>query len=86
MSLRAEMKQILTDLLLEAPPGRNEIAHFCTHAGIRIQFSRARTTWLALTPSGIKPWCMLLEPLRPRSNVNNNKLPENNNKEVTENA
>ena len=93
MSLRAELKQIIYDLPLAAEPGRDEIAHFCNHQGIRIKFTRARTTWHSLGPSAIKPWWMILEPLRTRP-ARTGKLERdtrntnNNNKavEVTENA
>ena len=86
MSVRAEIKQIMFDLLLAQPQGRDEIAHFCTHSGIRIRFTRARTTWLALVPSGIKPWCLLLEPIRENRNVKHENVYNNNETEVIKNA
>ena len=64
MSLLAELKQALYDLPLTQEPGRDKIAHFCEHNGIRRSFTRARTTWQALAPSAIKPWWMILEPLK----------------------
>ena len=88
MSLKAELKQIFYDLEIINKPGRDEVAHFCRHEGIRVWFSRTRTTWQSIGPSAIKPWWMILEPLRTLSeksdSVDNNK----NNKAtgVTENA
>ena len=64
MSLRAELKQVFYDLAIINEPGRDDIAHFCRHDGIRIRFTRARTTWQSLGPSAVKPWAMTLEPLR----------------------
>jgi len=88
MSLRAELKQIFYDLALTNEPGRDEIAHFCRHAGIRVWYTRARTTWQSIGPSAIKPWWMILEPLRTlsdkRDSLDNNK--NNAAIEVTENA
>lgn len=63
MSLIAELRQALYDLSLSGKPDRKVIAHFCQHDGIRIQFTRARTTWHAMAPSAIKPWWLVLEPL-----------------------
>ena len=63
MSLIAELRQVLYDLPLASKPSRKVVAHFCEHDGIRIEFTRARTTWYALTPSSAKPWWMILEPL-----------------------
>ena len=85
MSLRSELAQILFDLFGQDSLGRAEIAHFCAHDGIRIGFTRARTTWLSSTPSGIRPWCIVLEPLRGQRKVRDNNR-HNNNTEVTENA
>ena len=77
MSFKAELKQIFYDLALTNEPGRDEFAHFCRHEGIKVCFTRARTTWESLGPSAIKPWWMTLEPLRPlsttRDSLNNNK-------------
>jgi hypothetical protein len=64
MSLKAELKQILYDFSLIAQPGRTEIAHFCEHDNIRIRYIRARTTWQSLTPKSLRPWLMILEPLK----------------------
>lgn len=87
MSLKAELRQVLYDLALTREPGRDEVAHFCQHAGIRIWFVRARTTWHALGPSGVKPWWLILEPLRKRpatkDSRNKNK---NDTTEVIDNA
>ncbi len=91
MSLRAELKQIIYDLPLAGEPGRDEIAHFCHHQGIRISFTRARTIWHSLGPSAIKTWWMILEPLRTLSETSGS-MERNTNKnnkkvvEVTENA
>jgi hypothetical protein len=88
MSLRAELKQIFYDLALTSEPGRDEIAHFCRHAGIRVWHTRARTTWQSIGPSAIKPWWMILEPLRTLSDKSD-RLDNNKNNaaiEVTENA
>jgi len=62
MSLIAELRQALYDLPLAGRPSRKAIAHFCEHDGIRIRFTRARTTWHALAPSSVKPWWMVLDP------------------------
>ena len=88
MSLKAELKQIFYDLEIMKEPGRDEIAHFCCHAGIRIWHTRARTTWHSIGPSAIRPWWMILEPLRTLSkksgSLDNNK--NNRATGVTENA
>lgn len=63
MSLIAELRQALYDLPLAGKPDRRVIAHFCEHDGIRIRFTRARTTWHAMAPSAVKPWWITLEPL-----------------------
>ncbi|UCB55955.1 MAG: hypothetical protein JSW45_05360 [Thiotrichales bacterium] len=88
MSLKAELKQIFYDLEIFKEPGRDEIAHFCYHQGIRLWFSRTRTTWHSIGPSAIKPWWMILEPLRTLSDTEDDLANNNNNKaiEVTENA
>ncbi len=88
MSLRAELKQILYDLVLTSEPGRDEIAYFCRHQGIKICFTRARTTWHSLGPSAIKPWWMILEPLRTLSGTTDSRDNNKNIKaiEVIENA
>ncbi|MGB5396650.1 MAG: hypothetical protein WBN96_05830 [Gammaproteobacteria bacterium] len=91
MSLLAELKQALYDLPLTQEPGRDKIAHFCEHNGIRRSFTRARTTWQALAPSAIKPWWMILEPLIKKTRKTDNKNSSNiNNKksdiEVLDNA
>jgi hypothetical protein len=91
MSLLAELKQAIYDLPMMREPGRDKIAHFCEHNGIRRSFSRARTTWQALAPSAIKPWWMILEPLKKQSRNTDNKNSSNtNNKnsdlEVLDNA
>ena len=88
MSLKAEIKQIFYDLSLTGEPGRDEIAHFCHHDGIRVCFKRARTTWHSLGPSAIKTWWMILEPLRTLSQTGDSLDNNNNNEaiEVIENA
>ena len=88
MSLKAELKQIFYDLELLKAPGRDEIAHFCRHDGIRIWFSRTRTTWHSIAPSAIKPWWLILEPLRTMPDRKMDPVNNKNNKaiEVTENA
>ncbi len=63
MSLIAELKQVLYDLPLANKPSRTEVAHFCEHDGIHIEFTRARTTWHAMAPSAVKPWWMIIEPI-----------------------
>jgi len=87
MSLKAELMQIFYDLALTNEPGRDEIAHFCRHDGIKVCFTRARTTWQSLGPAAIKPWWMILEPLRTLSNTSDS-LNNNNNEalEVIEHA
>jgi len=65
MNFRTELKQIIYDLPFgKIQPSREEVAHFCEHYGISIQFSRARTTWRALLPSTLKPWWLTLEPIK----------------------
>jgi hypothetical protein len=88
MSLKAELKQIFYDLSIIDEPGREEVAHFCYHNGIKVWFTRTRTTWHSLGPSAIKPWWMILEPIRTSSNKNDSTNKNKNNKavEVTENA
>jgi hypothetical protein len=88
MSFKAELKQMFYDLSLTSEPGRDEYAHFCQHEGIRISFTRARTTWHSLGPSAIKPWWMILEPLRTLSATSDSPDKNKNNEaiEVTENA
>jgi len=88
MSFKAELKQIFYDLEIINEPGRDEIAHFCRHEGIRVWFSRTRTTWHSIGPSAIKPWWMILEPLRTLSHTSDSLDKNKNNKaiEVTENA
>ena len=88
MSLKAEIKQIFYDLEILKQPGRDEIAHFCCHKGIRVWFSRTRTTWQSIGPSAIKPWWMILEPLRTLADATESLDNNKNNKaiEVIENA
>ena len=88
MSLRAELKQIFYDLAIFDEPRRDEIAHFCQHHGIRVRFTRARTTWHSLGPSAVKPWWMILEPIRRLSETKDSLINNKNNEvvEVTENA
>ena len=88
MSLKAELKQIFYDLAIFKEPRRDEMAHFCLHDGIRVRFTRARTTWHSLGPSAVKPWWMILEPFRSLSEKNDRLVNNKNNKilEVIENA
>ena len=88
MSFKAELRQIFYDLSLTNEPGRDEYAHFCRHDGIRISFTRARTTWHSLGPSAIKTWWIILEPLRTLSATSDSLDKNNKNEaiEVTENA
>jgi len=82
MSFIAELKQALYDLPLARKPGRDEVAHFCEHHGIRRRFIRARTTWKAITPSAVKPWWMILDPMKyktqNKSNVTNKSVHNKN--------
>ena len=64
MSLIDELNQILSDLPFNKhQASRKDVAHFCEHDGICIRYTRARTTWRALTPSAFKPWWIFLEPV-----------------------
>ena len=64
MSLIDELNQILSDLPFNKhQTSRKDVAHFCEHDGICIRYTRARTTWRALTPSAFKPWWLFLEPV-----------------------
>ena len=64
VSLIDELNQILSDLPFNKhQPSRKDVAHFCEHDGICIRYTRARTTWRALTPSAFKPWWLFLEPV-----------------------
>ena len=64
MSLIDELNQILSDLPFNKhQASRKDVAHFCEHVGICIRYTRARTTWRALTPSAFKPWWLFLEPV-----------------------
>jgi hypothetical protein len=54
---------------------RDEVAHFCEHDGIRIQFTRASTTWQAHAPCALKPWWLFLRPLKKSfSNESSNEV------------
>jgi hypothetical protein len=64
MSFIAELKQIIYDTPIITKTGRNKVAHFCDHNGICIQFTRARSIWHAVAPSAIRPWWLVLEPVR----------------------
>lgn len=64
MSITAELMQVLYDLPLTRKPGRDEVAHFCEHDGIKLRFTRARTTWQALTPLAVRPWWIILNPIK----------------------
>jgi hypothetical protein len=64
VSLIDELNQILCDLPFNKhQASRKDIAHFCEHDGICIRYTRARTTWRALTPCAFKPWWLFLEPV-----------------------
>lgn len=85
MSFTAELMQAIYDLPLARKPGRDEVAHFCEHQGIKRIFTRARTTWQALTPSAVKPWWMILDPMKHRTHDTDiQNRSSNNNKTVTE--
>ena len=65
MSFIDELNQVIDDLPFNRhQTSKDEIAHFCEHNGIYINFTRARTTWRARAPSAFKPWWLFLEPLR----------------------
>ena len=60
-----ELNQVIHDLLFKKnQASRDEIAHFCEHDGICINFTRARSTWRALAPCALKPWWLFLNPLK----------------------
>jgi len=64
VSLIDELNQILSDLPFNKhQASRKDVAHFCEHDGICIRYTRARTTWRALTPCAFKPWWLFLEPV-----------------------
>jgi phosphoglycolate phosphatase-like HAD superfamily hydrolase len=90
MSLLAELRQAMYDLPFARKPGRDEVAHFCEHHGIRRRFIRVRTTWQALTPSAIKPWWMILNPMKNTMHSTDTKNKSSHNKklvnEVLDNA
>lgn len=92
MSLIAGLKQAMYDAhLIDSRSGRNKFAHFCMHDGIRIKFTRARSIWHAVVPSTIKPWWLLLEPVRTtgktrEKNMTDNTKNKNIKTEVTDNA
>ena len=82
MSFIDELNQVIYDLPFKKHQVRREnIAHFCEHDGICINFTRARTTWHALAPCALKPWWLFLEPLR--KNLKKNKQQKNNNNKIT---
>jgi len=71
-----ELNRVIHDLLLKKnQASRDEIAHFCEHDGICINFTRARATWHALAPCALKPWWIFLNPLKKdtRNNMHNKK-------------
>ncbi len=76
MGIMAEIRQIFYDLPLSGEPGRDVVAHFCEHDGIRIEFQRARTSWYALTPSSMKPWWLVLDPIIRNHDKTEAKEPE----------
>jgi hypothetical protein len=86
MSFIDELKQAVYDLPLVHKPERDEIAHFCEHSSIYISFTRARTTWQALAPSAMKPWWLVLEPLKHRTPTDDINNKNNVATEVLDNA
>jgi hypothetical protein len=87
MSLIAELKQAMYDVPLINKSGRNKFAHFCEHDNIHIRFTKARSIWHAITPTAIKPWWIILEPVRTtnKTHINNTKN-KNIETEVIDNA
>jgi hypothetical protein len=80
-----ELNQTLRDLAFNKhQTSRNDIAHFCEHDGICINFTPVRTTWHALAPCAIKPWWLFLQPLRNKIQiVMHNQTTQETNKETT---
>jgi len=65
-----ELNRALRDLAFNKHQiSRNDIAHFCEHDGICINFTPVRTTWHALAPCAIKPWWLFLQPLRNKTQL-----------------
>lgn len=65
-----ELNQALRDLAFNKhQTSRNDIAHFCEHDGICINFTPARSTWHALAPCALKPWWLFLQPLRSKTKI-----------------
>ncbi len=81
-----ELYQVIHDLLFEKnQASRDEIAHFCEHDGICINFTRASSTWRALAPCALKPWWLFLNTLKKEIRKNmHNKHNEKN--KITTNA
>ena len=86
MGLYAELREAIYDLPLARKPGRDEVAHFCEHHGIRRRFIRARTTWQALTPSTVRPWWIILNPMKNKETQNKSSHNKKIVNEVIDNA
>lgn len=57
-----ELNKVIDDLPFSRHQiKQNNIAQFCEHDGIFIQFTQARTTWHALAPCALKPWWLFLK-------------------------
>jgi len=60
-----ELKKVFNDLPFHKhQANRNNMAHFCEHDGICINFTQAKSTWHALAPCALKPWWLFLNPSR----------------------
>jgi hypothetical protein len=80
-----DMNRVLRDLAFNKhQASRNDIAHFCEHDGICINFTPVRSTWHALAPCALKPWWLFLQPLRNKSQADaHNQTTAERNKETT---
>jgi len=79
-----ELNQALRDLAFNKhQTSRNDIAHFCEHDGICINFTPVRTTWHALAPCALKPWWLFLQPLRNKTQETNKATNLETDKETT---
>ncbi len=80
-----EFEQAMHDLSFNQHQTTNsKVALFCEHDGIFIRFTRARTTWQALATCALKPWWLVLKPLR--KNRQNKITTKDRETEVIENA